>query len=296
MADDVRILELLDLWHEAVARGETADPAKLCCDCPELLEPLRAKIQYVQKLNRLTDSAGAADTNETTCLAVDVGKIETQSFNLPGQVMNNPNPPAKVGDTFAGFKLIGILGEGSFGTVFRAEDVRLNRKLALKVLHARALVWKGARENFLAEAQAMAAIQHDHVVPIYQVGDLNEQLFIAMPLLGGETLGSRLERDGALSNDEVRRIGREIASGLAAIHAKGLVHRDLKPGNIWLEAGTGRVKILDLGLAHDPRDEVESISGTPKYMSPEQADGKALDARSDLFSLGTYLFSLALGC
>ena len=154
----------------------------------------------------------------------------------------------QVGKLFAGFRLLGVLGEGGFGTVFRAEDVRLHRKVALKVLHSRALSRPDAKRNFLAEARALASVQHDHVVPIFQVGEEDGQMFLAMPLLGGETLSSRIEREGALSADEVARIGRETAAGLAAIHAKGLVHRDVKPGNIWLEAGNGRVKVLELVL------------------------------------------------
>ena len=179
---------------------------------------------------------------------------------------DGPAAPA-VAKVFAGFRLMGILGEGGFGTVYRAEDVRLRRKVALKVLHQRALSRPQARENFLAEARALASVQHDNVIPIFQVGEDDGRPFLAMPLLGGETLAARIERDGALPASEVKRIGRETAAGLAAIHAKGLVHRDLKPGNIWLEAGTGRVKVLDLGLAQDPLSSGSSSGYTVLYVA-----------------------------
>ncbi len=133
-----------------------------------------------------------------------------------------------------------------------------------------------ARSNFQKEARALAAIQHDYVVPIWHVGEEAGTPFLVMPLLAGESLAARLEREGALPEAEVRRIGREVAAGLAAIHAKGMVHRDLKPGNIWLEAGIGRVKVLDLGLAADPLTLAESGAGTPAYMSPEQIAAPSL--------------------
>ena len=201
----------------------------------------------------------------------------------------------RVGKMFAGFRLSGILGEGGFGTVFRAEDMRLHRKIAIKVLHKRALSRPNAKEKFLAEARALAVVQHDNVVPVFQVGEENGQLYLAMPLLGGETLAGRIEREGALPAADLARIGCETASGLAAIHARGLIHRDVKPANIWLESGSGRVKLLDLGLAWDPLSPGPTSAGTPSYMSPEQAAGDELDFRSDLFSLGTVLYECASG-
>src|SRR5262249_28475988 len=148
--------------------------------------------------------------------------------------------------------------------------------VALKVLKPEHAASPVARQRFLREAQAVAALEHDHIVAIYQVGEDRGVLFLAMPLLRGETLQNRLHREGALAPAEVVRIGREVATGLAAAHAHGLVHRDIKPGNIWLEDGTGRVKILDFGLARPAQDEAHltqsgAVVGTPAYMAPEQA-------------------------
>ncbi|HLZ10520.1 MAG TPA: serine/threonine-protein kinase, partial [Chloroflexota bacterium] len=161
------------------------------------------------------------------------------------------------------------------------------------------------RDRFVQEAKAAAKVEHDHIVPIYQVGEDRGVQFLAMPLLKGESLEDRLKREHRLSVAEVLKFSREMAAGLSAAHARGLVHRDVKPANVWLEAippaPRFRVKILDFGLArragtgqlnltHDG-----TIVGTPAYMSPEQACGKTVDARADLFSLGVVMYRMATG-
>src|SRR5262249_4889685 len=140
----------------------------------------------------------------------------------------------------------------------------------------------GARQRFRREAQAAAAVKHDHIVTIYQVGEDRDVPYLAMELLEGESLDERLKREGRLPLAEVVRVGREIAEGLAAAHAKGVIHRDVKPSNIWLEAGRGRVKLLDFGLARAVRGDPQLtasgvIVGTPAYMAPEQAKGQLVD-------------------
>src|SRR5262249_46849464 len=143
-------------------------------------------------------------------------------------------------------------------------------------------------------------LQHDHIAPIYQVGEEGDVLFLAMPLLRGETLEDRVRREGRLPAPEVARIGREISLGLAAAHEQGLVHRDIKPSNLWLEgepgalATGGRVKILDFGLARSFKTSTEvttfgDVLGTPTYMAPEQMNGQP-GPSSDLFSLGCVLY------
>src|SRR5205085_4060282 len=139
-----------------------------------------------------------------------------------------------------------------------------------------------------------------HIVAIHQVGEDRGVPFLAMPFLKGESLDQRLKREGKLPLGEVLRIGRETALGLAAAHAHGVVHRDIKPGNLWLEAGSQRVKILDFGLARQEGSDIQltqagAVLGTPAFMAPEQAQGKAVDARSDLFSLGCVLYRMATG-
>jgi hypothetical protein len=174
--------------------------------------------------------------------------------------------------------------------------------VALKVMVPAAATNPSARQRFLREARAVAAIEHDHIVRINQVGEDRGVPFFAMPLLRGETLDALLRRAGTLPIDEALRIGREIALGLAAAHAQGLIHRDIKPANIWLEAsGTApRAKLLDFGLARvtpdaAPLTEPGALLGTPAWMAPEQALGKPLDHRCDLFSLGSVLYRMCTG-
>jgi tRNA A-37 threonylcarbamoyl transferase component Bud32 len=147
------------------------------------------------------------------------------------------------------YRILKVLGAGGMGVVFLAEDVTLRRRVAVKAMRPALAASATARQRFLREAQLTAALSHDHVVAIYQVGEENGVPFLAMPLLQGETLEARLKREGRLPVAEVLRIGREVAEGLAAAHERGLIHRDVKPANLWLERSRGRVKVLDFGLA-----------------------------------------------
>jgi hypothetical protein len=199
-----------------------------------------------------------------------------------------------------GYRVLRVLGTGGMGVVFAAEDLQLRRPVALKAMRPSLANSASALQRFLREARAVAALTHDHIVTIYQVGEDRGVFFLAMQLLQGETLEACLQREGALPLAEVLRIGGEIAAGLAAAHERGLIHRDIKPGNIWLEAGTKRVKLLDFGLVREMGDSARltregAIVGTPAYMAPEQARGEALDPRCDLFSLGCVLYRACTG-
>jgi hypothetical protein len=187
-----------------------------------------------------------------------------------------PQGPDELG-RLGTYRVLKVLGTGAMGVVFQAEDPSLKRLVALKVLKPSLAASAEFHRRFLREAQLAAALDHEHVVTIYQVGEDRGIPFLAMQLLQGETLEERLRRaGGALRLPALLRLGREIAEGLGAAHAKGLVHRDIKPANIWLEAGRDRV-------------------GTPAYMAPEQANGEQVDARCDLFSLGAVLYRAATG-
>jgi formylglycine-generating enzyme required for sulfatase activity len=211
-------------------------------------------------------------------------------------------PPEAAGELgrLGGFRILKILGHGGMGVVFEGEDPRLGRRVAIKAMLPHLAGSKSSQERFLREAKAAAALEHDHVVPILQVGEDRGAPFIVMPFLKGEPLDARLKRDERLAVAEVLRIGREIAEGLAAAHAEGLVHRDIKPANVWLEAPRQRVKILDFGLARATAQESGltqqgAILGTPAYMAPEQGRGQKVDARCDLWSLGVVLYRLVAG-
>jgi serine/threonine protein kinase len=187
------------------------------------------------------------------------------------------------------------------GVVFQAEDPHLRRLVALKVLLPSLAASADFHRRFLREARLAAAIEHEHIVTVYQVGEDRGVPFIAMQLLRGKTLEERLERSGGrMPLPEVLRVGREIAEGLAAAHARGLIHRYIKPANVWLEERKGRVRIVDFGLARGSEPDAQftqagAVIGTPAYMAPEQANAGAVDARCDLFSLGAVLYRSATG-
>jgi serine/threonine protein kinase len=209
-----------------------------------------------------------------------------------------PERPDEIG-RLGGYRILGVIGAGGMGVVYRAEDPNLEREVALKAMLPALAVNETARQRFLREARAAAALQHDRIVTIYQVGEDRGVPFLAMPFMRGETLEARINREAPLPEAEVRRIGRELAEGLAAIHEAGLVHRDIKPGNVWLEKPAGRVKILDFGLARNRGDAQltldGSIVGSPAFMAPEQAKRQPTDARSDLFGFGVVLYMMASG-
>lgn len=224
-----------------------------------------------------------------------------ENVDLSG-LLAPPREPPELG-WLGMYRVLGILGRGGMGLVLRAEDSLLGRPVALKVMRPGALTDEIYRQRFFREARLAATLRSDHVVTIYQVGQEGSVPFLAMELLPGETLETRLKRPPLPDTATVLRWGREIAEGLQTAHAQGLVHRDIKPSNIWLEERTGlpaRIKLLDFGLARPMQADTlltESgvIVGTPSYMSPEQASGQALDARSDLFSLGCVLYELCTG-
>ncbi len=211
--------------------------------------------------------------------------------------------PARNGDELgwlAHYRISQPIGAGGMGLVFRAEDTHLQRPVALKVIRPELAASPDAAARFTREARSAAAIKHDNVVTIYQVGEAQGVAFLAMEYLEGTSLARWLERGRKPSIDLILRIGREVASGLSAAHRLGLVHRDIKPANIWLEAPNGRVKILDFGQARAEREEVQitqlgAIVGSPAFMSPEQAEGKPVSFSTDLFSLGCVLYRLCSG-
>lgn len=191
-----------------------------------------------------------------------------------------------------------VIGRGGCGIVLKAFDEKLERIVAIKVMAPELAATSPARKRFLREARATAAIRHENVVSIHAVEE-QPLPFLVMEYIAGETLQQRLDRTGPLDVRDLLRIGRQVASGLAAAHAQGLIHRDTKPANILLEDGTNHLKITDFGLARSADDASMTqsgvIAGTPLYMSPEQAQALDIDHRSDLFSLGSVLYVMCSG-
>jgi len=211
-----------------------------------------------------------------------------------------------IGQTISHYRVIGKLGAGGMGVVYEAEDIRLNRRVALKFLPENLAHDSKALQRFKREAYAASSLNHASICTIYEVEEHDGQPVIVMELLEGESLKERI-RNGPLPAEELLDLGIQTSDALAAAHAKGIIHRDIKPANIFV-ASSERVKILDFGLAkavpgHRPEIEPDEesltlegvVPGTTAYMSPEQVRGEEIDARSDLFSLGVVLYEAATG-
>ena len=197
------------------------------------------------------------------------------------------------------YEILSVVGKGGFGVVLKGFDESLHRIVAIKVMSPHMALNGTARQRFVREARTAAAVMHENVVTIHEVNGDAKIPFLAMQFVSGITLNDKIEKVGALGIKEILRIGMQIAEGLAAAHKQGLVHRDIKPANILLENAVERVKITDFGLARAVDDasitQSGAVAGTPMYMSPEQANGEAVDHRSDLFSLGSVLYVMCTG-
>ena len=212
--------------------------------------------------------------------------------------LDPPDEPEGLG-RLGPFSITALLGQGGMGIVLLAFDPVLDRLVAIKVLAPHFASSAAARKRFDREAKAAAAVVHPHVVPIHSVDSWKGLPYLVMSHVAGQSLQERLAARGPLPLEEVLRIGLQAAAGLAAAHAQGLVHRDVKPANMLLEEGTGRVLLTDFGLARAADDagltQSGIIAGTPQYMAPEQARGEPVDHRADLFGLGSTLYVMCTG-
>jgi len=230
----------------------------------------------------------AAEANSYRPMGSDAQRLPR--FVKPAQA------PGEIG-RFGAYPILDLLFTDAHGSVLLAEDA-VHRRVTLHVLHPDLAANERARRRFLRQAQAMAGVSHDHIVPVYHVDECEGLPFLVMPRLEGESLADLLGRQTTLGGAELARIGREIAAGLAAAHRHGLLHRDLRPECIWLEGPQQRVKILEFGLfrpAVVTGDAADAVPASLAYLSPEQANGKTGDERSDLYSLGCILYACATG-
>ncbi|MBV8459001.1 MAG: protein kinase, partial [Acetobacteraceae bacterium] len=218
-----------------------------------------------------------------------------------GLVLDFLEPPEAAGHLgrLGPYQVVEVIGRGGMGVVLKAHDPALNRFVAIKVLAPHLTGGAAARRRFAREAKAAAAVSHEHVVAIHAVDAAGKFPYLVMQYVAGKSLQNRIDAEGPLATIDILRIGMQAASGLAAAHAQGLIHRDVKPSNILLENGIERVRLTDFGLALavDDASMTQSglIAGTPQYMAPEQACGEAVDHRADLFSLGSVLYAMAAG-
>jgi serine/threonine protein kinase len=252
--------------------------------------------------NRLVELAASADRWSETCdllSDVDVSADHVErAASTKLDFLSEPTHPEMLG-RMGRYEIEKVVGRGGMGVVLKGHDGELNRPVAIKVL-APHLAHNGlARQRFAREGRAAAAVVHEHVVPIYGVDSDADLPFLVMHYVAGQSLQSRVDHEGQLPVADILRIGIQVAAGLSAAHAQGVIHRDIKPSNILLEQTVDRVLITDFGLARAADDasltQSGILAGTPHYMSPEQASGDPIDHRSDLFSLGSVLYFMATG-
>jgi hypothetical protein len=301
-------------WKELLGGSlPEADQAALnghlegCRHCQQTLEGLAAGSEVwagaARHLARGRPGDEAALRRVVADLEADADPPAASTSPGPGAegALDFLSPPEKPGQLgrLGHYEVLEVIGRGGMGIVLKAMDAKLQRVVAIKVMAPQLAASAGARKRFRREAQAAAAVRDEHVIDIHAVEEANGLPYLVMEYVAGRSLQERLDQTGPLGLKEVLRIGMQAAAGLAAAHAQGLVHRDVKPANILLENGIERVKITDFGLARAADDagltQSGVIAGTPLYMAPEQALGEAVDHRSDLFSLGSVLYTCCAG-
>lgn len=296
--DPERLRLLLQERLADLEQSELMDHLDHCRRCQETLEGLAAEKPWWNELPRIAitetwHKAFAISADPPPCSPPPGHEI-----GLPLDFLDPADDAAHLG-RLGPFVITTVLGRGGMGIVFKGIDTALNRPVAIKVLAPYFASSGAARKRFAREAQAAAAVVHEHVVAIHGVDTWKGLPYLVMSFVNGRSLQERLDAEGPLGVREILRIGMQTASGLAAAHAQGLVHRDVKPANILLENGVERVRLTDFGLARavDDASLTQSgvIAGTPQYMSPEQAAGEAVDHRADLFSLGSVLYAMCAG-
>ena len=291
-ADDRALHALIFDEEESASVRETARHVESCEDCLARLNQIAATDEFsVETAHWLSSHA---DLPQSEFEVSDRELVESSIQDC----LSPPSHPEMMG-RLRRYEIEKVIGSGGMGVVLKGFDSELNRPVAVKLL-ARHLAHNGsARQRFAREARAAAAVVHEHVVAIHNVETDGEFPFLVMQFIAGESLQTRVDREGPLDARQILRIGIQAAGGLAAAHEQGVVHRDIKPANILLEESVERVLLTDFGLARTVDDasltQTGIVTGTPHYMSPEQATGEATDQRTDLFSLGAVLYFMATG-
>ena len=289
-----RLRQLLDGELSPSLESDVTSHVETCRHCRQRLESYAADVSWWRGTRAALSGLSEFNNEWSKEESNPLGDLP----NIPLDFLAPSDNPAMLG-RLGEFEILEWIGCGGMGIVLKGYDHELNRYVAVKVLHPHCATSAAARRRFAREAQAAAAVVHQHVVAIYAVDGQHHPPYLVMPFVPGESLQQRLARQGSFEVLDVLRIGQQVAEGLAAAHAQGLVHRDIKPGNILLERNVERVLLTDFGLARAADDasltQSGVIAGTPQFMSPEQTRGDQVDHRTDLFSLGTVLYTLLAG-
>jgi serine/threonine protein kinase len=299
---DVRLAALLAEDDASDAFRTAAEHVEHCAACQRRLTALAADDSWWSDAHTLLsgecEPRWEPDTSHTDVFAESTEHAAESVRDTVLGLLGAPGHPEMLG-RLGRYDIERVIGSGGMGIVLKAHDSELNRPIAVKLLAPHLAHVGAARERFSREGRAAAAVVHEHVVAIYNVESGGPVPFLVMQYVPGRSLQARVEEDGPLGVEEILRIGMQAASGLAAAHRQGLVHRDVKPSNILLENQVERAILTDFGLARAIDDasltQTGILAGTPHYMSPEQATGGAIDHRSDLFSLGAVLYFMATG-
>jgi len=296
--DDTALEHLIRSDQSSEPSDELLAHVETCTRCQQRISELAGQAAMWHAVKAAISAADGSDQQRCFPLMNLDQSVIHWTESMAKQLLLPPTHPEMLG-RLGRYEVERLIGTGGMGVVFKAFDTELNRPVAIKLLAPYLASSGPARKRFSREARAAAAVVHQHVVPIHNVETECEAPFIVMQYVSGESLQARIDREGALQLCEILRIGMQVADGLSAAHQQGLVHRDIKPSNILLEEDIDRALISDFGLARAADDASLTRSGfhpgTPQYMSPEQASGQSVDARSDLFSLGSTLYTMCTG-
>src|SRR5262245_34444641 len=307
--DRGRLEQLMAGHLSAVDQEALSRHVESCPDCQRTLDELARsswddKARHMKSdtppdpaLQRVMQQALHPETEAEDAASADAASHAKSADDLSFLL---PSGDAKHLGRVGHYEVLDVVGRGGMGIVLKAFDERLHRVVAIKAMLPEFAASATARQRFVREARAAAAISHDHVVTIHAVEESHRPPYFVMQYVEGVSLEQKLEARGALSVKEILRIGMQAASGLAAAHKHGLIHRDVKPANILLENGVERVKLTDFGLARKLVDDASItqsgvLAGTPTHMAPERAAGESVDHRADLFSLGSVLYAMCTG-
>ncbi len=254
----------------------------------EEVDPIASRIS--SRVCPLTSTEQPTTTGSDVLLAHELQQLQS--------LLDTPSHPELLG-RIGRYELEQLVGRGGMGLVFRAHDTELHRVVAVKTLALHLIPIGAARERFVRESRACAALAHPHIVPMYDVVHDGAVPALVMQYIAGPTLHAWIQERGSMAWQDALKIGSQLADALSSAHEHGLVHRDIKPGNVLLEANGSRALLTDFGLARvlDAATMTQSgiLTGTPEYMSPEQAKGESVDERSDLFSLGSLIYTMLAG-